>query len=135
MILWKSAVVLVACLAAPLASPAQMRLRYECGTTVCGGVPTCTAGDRCVLGCELVLVSTPYGVGATCACKDTGRDSCCDLVIIPGGETGQTYRPIGICTDFGVDGCPHFGPCRMWVDSSGALHPLCLPPPPPPGGH
>lgn len=134
MISWKSALFLVPALAPASPSPIE---QIECRTYVCGGAPTCVADSRCRLGCDLVLVSTPYGIGATCVCKDDGSDRCCDIVLIPGGDGGTMVHPVGECGGFNLPQdrlCELGDDCQLYRDYfSGWEEPSCFPPPPYPG--
>ena len=130
---------------APARLPAPAAVEEKACKTIfdhCTGQLECRPSTNCTLGCETVLVSTPYGIGATCRCKDSpDTEVCCDLVVLPGGDA-PGFAEVGECP-FAVCGFK-MSICEVWritfynpphadYDYQCALCVPGEPPPPPPG--
>lgn len=95
--------------------------------TVSGGSSSLDCAVTCSQVCYNVLVNTPLGQGAVCACTSSGWDGCCTVALVPPSTTGIPVA-IGDCS--GVIGCD-FGVCELKTRITGGIiasKGRCLPP-------
>lgn len=100
----------------PLAPQCRTFFDPNTGDVTCDPYSNCSSVP--FPGCAYEMRNTPLGLGVTCTCasKSPWDSVCCDMVVLPGGDSG-TPVAMGICAldGFGaVWECPLFSDCKLY---------------------